>query len=235
MKAAIKRRINEVVQQAVTSAGHLGLKRQRQGYWTARRDEVQWEVETLYEEAYGEGVFRVGWGVLAPGLAEIVDRVESEGIYDATVGGDVGSLATRSRRMVMLCVPGATMGHLNRWLWKAKPEPEEVLAARIAGWLSGPVTSVFQSMTTRREIVDFLENHEARYGKVFMHPEDREQELALIAGLRALDGDIEGALTAIDAWRSMLRPGSDSYGVLSAKVDRIAGRIRRLPRGNTSR
>lgn len=229
MKPSTKRDINTAVQRAVQEAGHLGLQRRRQGYRTATHDEVQWEVDVLYEQAYGDGVFRVGWGVRVPGVAEVLEREELAGTEHATVGGDAGALATRSRRMKMLVVEGGTMSLVNRLLWNVKPEKLDTLATRISEWLSGPLTEVFESMTSRQGVVEFLENYQARYGRTEMHPDSQEMALALIAALNGLSGDKPGAFAALDKWRSLIgSPGDDSYSILAAKINRVRGRIEAL-------
>ncbi|NES17075.1 MULTISPECIES: hypothetical protein [Micromonospora] len=228
MKTANKRRINDVVQRAVASAGQLGLKRVRQGIWAAEQGEVRWEIEALYESGYGDGIFRVGWGVLAPGAAHLIELEESDGINDATVGGDAGSLALKRRSMVMLCVQGAEVSLAHRLLWRARPEPDDVLISRISAWLSGPISELFDSLASRPQIVDFLENRDARYGRVPMHPEGRGQVLLTIAALKGLDGDLAGALDSLNHYRAYLGTSGDSYQILSAKVDRIEQRISRM-------
>lgn len=180
-------------------------------------------------QAYGDGVFRVGWGVRVPGVTEILECEELAGTEHATVGGDAGALATRSRRMKMLVVEGGTMSLVNRLLWNAKPEKPDVLAARISGWLSGPLTEVFEPMTSRQGVVDFLENCQARYGRIEIHPDSQELTLALVAALKGLCGDKPGAFAALDKWRSLTgSPGEDSYSILAAKIDRTRGRIEAL-------
>jgi hypothetical protein len=229
VKPSTKRDINTAVQRAVKEAEHLGLQRQRQGYWTATHGEVQWEVDVLYEQAYGDGVFRVGWGVRVPGVAEILEREELAGTEHATVGGDAGALATRSRRMKMLVVEGGTMSLVNRLLWNVKPEKLDALATRISEWLSGSLTEVFESMTSRQGVVEFLENYQARYGRIEMHPDSQEMALALIAALNGLSGDTSRAFAALDKWRSLIgSPGDDSYSILAAKIDRTRRRIEAL-------
>ncbi len=229
MKTSLGRRAEAVVGRAVDAA-RLPLQPVKAGCWSADRGQVQWSVDVLHEPPYGTGVFRVGWGILAPGAAAIAEREEGPGSLDATVGGDAGSFATGSRRIRLLCVEGSSIGLGHRLLWGVRPEPDAVLVERIAQWLAGPITGLFMSMTSRQEIIQFIENNIVlRHIGRETHPLTAEQGLSLTAALRALGGDKDGAYADLERWRTMLgTPEGFSYKAIAKRIENIRRRIERL-------
>src|SRR5438132_1407986 len=76
--------------------------------------------------------------------------------------------------------------------------PRGTVASR-ADW------DLFRSMTTRRDVVRFIEENiiDRHIGRE-THPLTAEDGLALAAALKALDGDKDGACADLERWRGML-------------------------------
>lgn len=226
MSASRKREIADAVDRGVRAATVLPFARVKAGVWAAEADGVSWVVDALYEPGYGPGVFRVGWGVIVPGAAAIIEKGEGVSSHFATVSGDAGSLAERRRSITLLLLPGSGMGVVNRLWWQVKEQPVEALAERIAGWLSGPLQRVFTMLGSPAGVAEFLERRDAVVGRGLpLYPEPDEQSLAVLAAVRAVAGDKEGALAAAARYRSAV----SGTAVLEEKADDIAARIERYP------
>jgi hypothetical protein len=226
MSASRKREIADVVDRGAGGATVLPLARVKAGVWAADADGVQWVVDALYEPEYGPGVFRVGWGIIVPGAAAIIEKGEGVSSHFGTVSGDAGSLAERRRSITLLCLPGSGMGTLNRLWWRVWEQPAEALAERITGWLTGPLLPIFTMMSSPQGVVEFLERRDALVGRHLpLYPDPDEQALATLAAVKTVAGDKAGALAAASAWRAAVR-GTE---VLEKHVDQVMARIERYP------
>ncbi|GIG55947.1 hypothetical protein Lfu02_03190 [Longispora fulva] len=228
MKAAIKREIDTIVGDGSAALTGAGFHRERTGFWACPAGQLRWELEVVHEPGYGEGVFRLGWGVRVPGVAEILELEDLPGVEHATVGGDVGSLARRRIAMGLLCVESGSVGLGTRFLRGVRPEAAGVLTNRVREW-TAELLEVLRPLTDHLALADFLGTYESRYGKIHVDPDNAGRRLPLIAALRALGGDVPAARENLTRWREVFpEEGSLGYPQLQAKYKRMAARIDKL-------
>lgn len=220
MRQAVKRSIYKAVTTGIVPLTEVGLKRERQGYWLCPQLQTRWELEVVFEPPYGDGVFRLEWGVRAARLAELIEREDIDHAMHATVGGDVGSLALRRSKMTMMGIRGGEISWMARWLWGVRAQSVDEVAARINQWVGGPLLDVLRPLTTYSAVADFLTTFRARFGQTLLYPEDVD---LTVAGLRALEGKRAAAMAALDAWRASIP--AVNQDVVASMYERVARRI----------
>jgi len=226
MRQTVKRDIHAAVEAAVKSVStELPLKKVNQGRWrlvTGPRLAV--EVDVLLETDHGEGMFRIGWGVRAAGAAAVLDVEDLPGTGNATVGGDLGSLARRVPGMTMLCVKGGDAGALTRLWWGSRPQKPEELSDKVRGWLVDYLP-VLARLRSYADLAGFVETFDVRYGKANVHPETPIGRLQTAIALRALQGDSAAVEESIARWTAMTGgPAKDPF--LHDLDDRFLARVR---------
>lgn len=224
MESVMRNAVNAVIDSVMVAIEGPVFRRAHSGYWTAEVDQTRREIQAVLEPAYGEGVFRVVWGVRAAGVQAMLDGQEIAGASHATVSGDAGSLATGRRRMHFLCPEGGKTSLINRVLWGLRPEPADVLAGRIRAWISEAVLPLMQSTTTRAAVAQVLESlPKGRHALI--EPDLDGQRLPAIAALKALNGDKAGASHALDQWARLFEPGTLGYEQMMARHARMSAKV----------
>jgi hypothetical protein len=223
VSASRKREIADAVDRGVRAVTALPFVRAKAGVWTADADGVRWVIDALFEPAYGPGVFRVGWGVIVPGAAALIDKGEGVSSHFGTISGDAGSLAERRRSITLLLLPDSGMGLMNRLWWQVHEQPVAALASRITGWLTGPLQPVLTMLSTPAGVADFLWRRASGVGPgIPVYPEADEQALGVLAAVRAVAGDRDGALAAAAQYRAAVAGTT----VLEEVADDMTARIR---------
>lgn len=229
MKPSVKRDTYAAIGKALRSDDDLGFKRRRSGYWTIDSFPLRWELEVIFEDQYGEGVFRVAWGVRAEGVAPLLEQDEIASAYHTTVGGDLGCLARDKGSMLMMCVEGGTPSTLARFLWHVRAETSDQIAERVTRWTRGPLAKLIDSTRTYLQLASLLEAYPRSHGDRLASPVGGGQTLSTVAALCALGGDADRSRAAMDRWRSStLRLSGLSRKVLTERQDRIGTRLEAL-------
>ncbi len=223
MKQAIKRDIYRAVGSAAGLLAEAGFRSRRQGYWVCPKDDLRWELEVLFEPAYGDGVFRIGWAVRADIANRFVEFQVNDGVEHGTIGGDVGSLARGKSRMCLLAVTGAEPSLTARLLWGVRIQSVESLSAELSHWFAH-LLAFLQPIDSYPSLVDFLDSyHRSRRKPLFDLPDAASPMMAV---LRGLSGDLDGGLRMLNDWVPPAKPGTDAYRSDLAYRDRVAKRLR---------
>ena len=196
---------NAAVQAAIASTAELiPFSSDRRGHWVYPAGTgITDELEVLPENQHGEGMFRIGWGIRAAGVADVLGLSDLPGTEHATICGDLGSLAERKRGMTMLSLGSGGAGGLTRLWWGTRGESPEQLGRRIAEWVSR-LAPVLRDIDTYDKLADFVRTFPSGYGKVEVHPDNEVGRLQTETALRAVGGDPRGAEDALSRWRAVI-------------------------------